>query len=104
MTSLRGHRSPVAAVVGALVLGLAVLAVQPSAAAQTACTTTDRGSWSATLCLSASMAPTATGQVEVAATMEVSSTAPRVAKTEFSLGDTYHPEGVLVADVSDFES
>ncbi|WP_392544399.1 DNRLRE domain-containing protein [Oryzobacter telluris] len=71
------------------VVGAAVVTVQPSAAAQTACTTTQGTGWTATLCLSALVDGPATGPVQVATTVDVSAGGPRVAKAEFALRDAY---------------
>ncbi len=87
MRSPRGRRSMAVAAVVA-VIGAAVVA-QPSAATQTACTTTQGEGWTATLCLSALVGATATGPIQIATTVDVSAGGPRVAKAEFALRDAY---------------
>lgn len=89
MIRARGRHTAALAAAGSVLLGATVVAAQPSAANQTTCTTTNAGTWSATLCLSVLAEPTTTGPVDVAATVDVTSGGPRVAKAEFALRDGY---------------
>ncbi|MFQ6171704.1 DNRLRE domain-containing protein [Oryzobacter sp. R7] len=101
------RRAGVRATAAALVLGAALVAVQPSAATQSSCTTTTAAGWSATLCLSVAVDASATGPVQISATVDVSPGGPRVAKAEFALRDQYlltdyEAPYTFVLDTADF--
>lgn len=89
MNRARGRHTAAMGAMCSVLLGATVVAAQPSTANQTTCTTTSVGTWSATLCLSVLAEPVTTGPVQVAATVDVTSGGPRVAKTEFALRDGY---------------
>ena len=108
MRPTRSHHRSVAAVIGALAIGaIGLVGAPPSGADQTTCTMHNGGGWTANLCLTAMGGATATGAIQVSATVDVSDGGPRVAKVEFALrGDylitDYEAPYTFVLDTADF--
>ncbi|WP_377643200.1 DNRLRE domain-containing protein [Oryzobacter terrae] len=107
MTSSQGRRRIAVAGVAAVFTTAALVAVQPSSATQSTCAETTGAGWTATLCLSAEAGSTATGPVQVTATVDVSAGGPRVAKAEFALREgylltDYEAPYTFVLDTADF--